>query len=141
MMPSIANSSFAATRRPASRGRTAFTLTEMLVALAVMVLALAVATNVFSVTTKTAATSAAIADVAALVRNFSYQIEQDLEKLNKRNRKIRKELKKNTTERKELQHYVDQLREAWELFQGDHPLLEDLKSLHEENAEIANSVQ
>lgn len=79
MMPSVANSCFAATRRPASRGRPAFTLTEMLVALAVMVLALAVVTNVFSVTTKTAATSAAIADVAALVRNFSYQIEQDLE--------------------------------------------------------------
>lgn len=62
-----------------TRRAPAFTLTEMLVALAVMVLALAVVTSVFSVTTKTAATSAAIADVQTLVRNFAYQLQQDLE--------------------------------------------------------------
>ena len=59
--------------------RRAFTLTEMLVALAVMVLAMAMVTTVFSVTTKTASTSAAIADVEALSRNFADQITQDLE--------------------------------------------------------------
>jgi type II secretory pathway pseudopilin PulG len=56
----------------------AFTLTEMLVALAVMVLVMAMVTTVFSVTTKTAATSAAIADVEAIVRTFADQLEQDL---------------------------------------------------------------
>jgi prepilin-type N-terminal cleavage/methylation domain-containing protein len=56
-----------------------FTLTEMLVALAVMVLALAMVTSVFSVTTKTAATSAAIADVEAVVSNFADHLQQDLE--------------------------------------------------------------
>jgi prepilin-type N-terminal cleavage/methylation domain-containing protein len=58
--------------------RRAFTLTEMLVALAVTVLALAVVTTVFSVTTKTAAVSAAIAEVENLARNFADQLEQDL---------------------------------------------------------------
>jgi prepilin-type N-terminal cleavage/methylation domain-containing protein len=56
-----------------------FTLTEMLVALAVMVLALVMVTSVFSVTTKTAATSAAIADVETIARNFADQLQQDLE--------------------------------------------------------------
>jgi len=56
-----------------------FTLTEMLVALAVMVLALAMVTSVFSITTKTAATSAAIADVEAIASNFADQLQQDLE--------------------------------------------------------------
>jgi type II secretory pathway pseudopilin PulG len=57
----------------------AFTLTEMLVALAVTVLALAVVTTVFSVTTKTAAVSAAIAEVENVARNFADQLQQDLE--------------------------------------------------------------
>lgn len=61
------------TRRPA------FTLTEMLVALAVMVLAMAMVTGVFSMTTKTAAISAAIANVEMLARNFADQLQQDLE--------------------------------------------------------------
>lgn len=61
------------------RGRAAFTLTEMLVALAVMVVAMTVVTSVFSVTARTAAVSAAIADVENLARNFAYQLQQDLE--------------------------------------------------------------
>ena len=59
--------------------RASFTLTEMLVALAVTVLVLAMVTSVFSVTTKTASTSAAIADVESLARNFADQLTQDLD--------------------------------------------------------------
>jgi len=57
----------------------AFTLTEMMVALAVTIFVLAVVTNVFSITARTASTSAAIADVEAVARNFADQIEQDLD--------------------------------------------------------------
>lgn len=64
--------------RPCGTGRRGFTLTEMLVALVVMVLVMAMVTGVFSITTKTAASSAAIADVEALVRNLADQLQQDL---------------------------------------------------------------
>ncbi len=63
-------------RRPSPRP--AFTLIEMLVALAVMVLAMAMVTTVFSVTAKTTATSAAVSEAQTLARNFALQIEQDL---------------------------------------------------------------
>ena len=59
--------------------RRGFTLTEMLVALAVMVLAMAMVTSVFSVTTKTAAMSAAVADVELILRNAAEELRQDLE--------------------------------------------------------------
>lgn len=66
-------------RTTASAAPRAFTLTEMLVALAVMVLAMAMVTSVFSITTKTAATSAAIGEVETLLRNVTEQLRQDLE--------------------------------------------------------------
>jgi len=65
--------------RAALSFRLAFTLTEMLVALAVTVLALGVVTSVFSVTTRTAAVAAAIAEVETFARNFADQLRQDLE--------------------------------------------------------------
>jgi len=60
-------------------GRRSFTLTEMLVALAVMILAMAMVTQVFSVTTETAAISSAIADVELQLRNAAEQVRLDLE--------------------------------------------------------------
>jgi prepilin-type N-terminal cleavage/methylation domain-containing protein len=65
--------------RNRNRARGAFTLVEMLVALAVMVVAMAVVTSVFTVSTKTAATSSAIAEVQASLRVLSAQIEADLQ--------------------------------------------------------------
>lgn len=67
---------------PIERRQRGFTLTEMLVALAVMVLAMAMVTSVFSVTTKTAAMSAAVADVELILRNAAEELRRDLEHCN-----------------------------------------------------------
>ncbi len=79
MYPASTHRRFASGRlaRAAAR-RGAFTLIEMLVALAVMVLAMAMVTTVFSVTAKTTAMSAAVSEAETLARNFALQLEEDL---------------------------------------------------------------
>jgi type II secretory pathway pseudopilin PulG len=62
--------------------RAAFSLTEMLVAIAVLIVALAVVTNVFSITAKTAATSQAIAEVEAALQRFFADFEADMKGIN-----------------------------------------------------------
>ncbi len=69
------------TRLAASFGalaRRAFTLVEMLVALAVLSIALAIVAQVFGITTRTASTSAALGEVEAAVHSFTSQLEADL---------------------------------------------------------------
>lgn len=58
--------------------RHAFSLVEMMVAVAVMIVALAVVTNVFSISSKTAATSQAISEVEAGIQRFFANLEADL---------------------------------------------------------------
>lgn len=61
----------------------AFTLIEMLVALAITAVALAVVAQIFGITTQTARTSAAISEVEAAVRSFGIQLESDLAGIDK----------------------------------------------------------
>src|SRR5262245_32121270 len=56
----------------------AFTLVEMLVSLAVIVVALAVVVTAFTITTKTARQAAAFAELQGWVRQFAFQIQEDL---------------------------------------------------------------
>lgn len=58
--------------------RSAFTLVEMLVSLAVIVVALAVVVTAFTITTRTARQAAAFAEVQGWVRQFASQIQEDL---------------------------------------------------------------
>lgn len=64
----------------AYRGRAgrAFTLVEMLVALAVLIIAMAVVTTIFGITAQTASHTTAVADIQALLRAWMLQVEQDL---------------------------------------------------------------
>ena len=65
-------------RKNTTAVRSAFSLVEMMVAVAVMIVALAVVTNVFSISSKTAATSQAISEVEAGVQRFFADLEADL---------------------------------------------------------------
>ncbi len=56
----------------------AFTLVEMLVALAVLIVAMAVVTTVFGIAAQTASQTTAVAEVQSLLRAWMLQVEQDL---------------------------------------------------------------
>lgn len=65
-----------------SNTRRGFSLTEMLVSIAVLIVAIAVVTNVFSISAKTAATAQAIAEVEANLQRFGADLEADLQGIN-----------------------------------------------------------
>lgn len=65
-------------RQTAVACRGAFSLVEMMVAIAVMIVALAVVTNVFSISSKTAATSQAISEVEAAIQRYFAELDADL---------------------------------------------------------------
>lgn len=64
---------------PVNLRRSAFTLVEMLVALAVMVVALAIVAQVFSITTRTASQASAIAEAHEAARAFLDELRADLD--------------------------------------------------------------
>jgi len=66
-------------RVAAGRQRAGFSLTEMIVALAIVVVALAVVTGVFTMTTRTARATVALGEVQEATRNFLLQLQRDLE--------------------------------------------------------------
>lgn len=94
----------------------AFSLVEMMVAVAVMIVALAVVTNVFSISSKTAATSQAISEVEAAIQRYFADLDADLRGI-------------DTTRsvlvlqgRKQLASRTEELRQAgrrWRVLVGD----------------------
>src|SRR5262249_19090770 len=67
-----------AVMRFASPARQAFTLVEMLVALAVLSIAMVVVSNVFGVATKTAAQATALSELTAALRAWEIETREDL---------------------------------------------------------------
>jgi prepilin-type N-terminal cleavage/methylation domain-containing protein len=65
--------------RPTAAPRSAFTLVEMLVSLAVLVLALSVVGSVFAITTRTAGQAAAYSEVQGRVRQLFTELRADLD--------------------------------------------------------------
>lgn len=59
-----------------------FSLIEMMVSLAVLVIAMAVVSNIFGLTARTAVTAVAISDTQSRVRDFTLNVERDLDAIN-----------------------------------------------------------
>jgi septal ring factor EnvC (AmiA/AmiB activator) len=64
------------------------------------------------------------------------KLEQQIGELKDKNKKIRKQLKENDADKKELSYYIRELKEALDFARGQHPIQEALRSIKEENENI-----
>ena len=69
----------------------------------------------------------------ARTKRYLQNVEQEINLIDRSNTKLRKNLQENLEEKKELKYHLDKLKEAWDVFQGKHPLQKDLEKVLEEN--------
>jgi len=65
-------------------------------------------------------------------RNIN-RIEQDVQSLTDRNSRLRKKLQENLEDKRKLSYYLQELKEAWEIAKGEHPINKRIDQIKQEN--------
>lgn len=72
--------------------------------------------------------------VANKAKRYIDKLEDEFSDLSATNSRMRAKLKENLEKRKELKYYIDQLKQAWDSFNGKHPMQKDIEQIKKENS-------